>query len=154
VTLSPDGTTLSVGQDGGVAAFSTATLQQTSFYSIGFPAYSVAVQSGQVWVAYGEIGSFFFIGSIDLSTGSFDPASVPYTWPSFPPLILADPAGGSGVLVTSSEGINPPMVASLNLSNPAAVAQVASAESIRSCQLPNGVAVARPRRYLVRLQRR
>lgn len=28
VTLSPDGTTLYVGQDGGVAAFSTATLQQ------------------------------------------------------------------------------------------------------------------------------
>lgn len=142
MTMSPDGTTLYVGQDGGVAAFSTATLQQTSFYSIGMPAYSVAVQSGQVWVAYGEIGSFFSIGSIDLSTGSFNPASVPYTWFPFPPLISADPAGGSGVLVTSSEGVNPPAVASFNVSNPATVAQVASSPSIGSCQLPNGLAVA------------
>jgi hypothetical protein len=141
VTLSPDGTTLYVGQDGGVAAFSTVTLQQTSFYTIGFPAYSVAVQSGHIWVGYGQIGSFFSVGSIDLSTGSFDPASVPYTWISFPPLISADPAGGSGILVTSSEGITPPTVATFNVSVPAAVTQVASTQSSGSCQLPNGLAV-------------
>lgn len=65
MTLSPDDTTLYVAQDGGVAAYSTATLQQTNFYSIGFPAYSVAVQSGQLWVTYAQAGLSFTIGSID-----------------------------------------------------------------------------------------
>jgi hypothetical protein len=141
MTLSPDGTTLYVAEDGGVAAFSTATLQQTSFYSIGFPAYSVAVQSGQLWVSYDEEGTIFTIGSIDLSTGSFDATPFPVLWVSFPPLISADPADQSGTLVTSSEGVDPPTVASFDVSNPAAVTQIASTQSIRSCQLPNGLAV-------------
>jgi hypothetical protein len=141
VTLSPDGTTLYVAQDGGVAAFSTATLQQTSFYSIGFPAYSVAVQSGRIWVSYDEGNSNFTIGSIDPSTGSFDPGPFPVGWLLFPPLISADPAGDSGVLVTASQGVNPKTVASFNVSNPAAVTEVASSQSIGSCQLPNGLAI-------------
>lgn len=144
MTLSPDGTTLYVAQDGGVAAYSTATLQQTSFYSIGFPAYSVAVQSGLLWVSYGEEGvgsSNFTIGSIDPSTGSFDATPFPAGWVLFPPLISADPADQSGTLVTSSEGVNPPTVASFNVSNPAAVTQIASTESIQSCPVPNGLAV-------------
>ena len=102
MTLSPDGTTLYVAEDGGVAAFSTATLQQTSFYSIGFPAYSVAVQSGLLWVSYDEEGTNFTIGSIDPSTGSFDATPFPVGWVLFPPLISADPADQSGTLVTSS----------------------------------------------------
>jgi hypothetical protein len=141
MTLSPDGTTLYVAQDGGVAAFSTATLQQTSFYSIGFPAYSVAVQSDQIWVSYGEGNSSFTIGSIDPSTGSFNATPVPMGWVLFPPLISADSAGESGTIVTSSEGVNPPTVASFNVSNPAAVTEVASSQSIGHCQLPNGLAV-------------
>jgi hypothetical protein len=144
MTLSPDGTTLYVAQDGGVAAYSTATLQQTSFYSIGFPAYSVAVQSGLLWVSYGEEGAGstnFTIGSVDPSTGSFDATPFPAGWVLFPPLIAADPAGQSGTLVTSSEGVNPPTVASFNVSNPAAVTQIASTASIQSCPVPNGLAV-------------
>lgn len=144
MTLSPDGTTLYVAQDGGVAAFSTATLQQTSFYAIGFPAYSVAVQSGALWVSYGEEGvgsTNFAIGSINPSTGSFDATPFPVGWIHFPPLMSADPADHSGILVTSSEGINPPTVASFNVSNPAAVTQVASTQSIQSCPVPNGLAV-------------
>ena len=141
MTLSPDGTTLYVAEDGGVAAFSTATLQQTSFYSIGFPAYSVAVQSGLLWVSYDEVGAFFTIGSIDPSTGSFDATPFPVGWVSFPPLISADPADQSGTLVTSSKGVNPPTVASFNVSNPAAVTQIASTQSIQSCWMPNGLAV-------------
>ena len=144
MTLSPDGTTLYVAQDGGVAAFSTATLMQTSFYSIGFPAYSVAVQSGQLWVSYGEEGvgsTNFTIGSIDPSTGSFDATPFPVGWVLFPPLISADPADQSATLVTSSEGVNPPTVASFNVSNPAAVTQIASTQTIQSCPLPNGLAV-------------
>jgi hypothetical protein len=141
MTLSPDGTTLYVAEDGGVAAFSTATLQQTSFYSIGFPTYSVAVQSGQLWVSYDEEGPFFAIGSIDPSTDSFDATPFPVGWAGVPPLISADPADQSGTLVTSSEGVDPPTVASFNVSNPAAVTQIASTQSIRSCQLPNGLAV-------------
>jgi hypothetical protein len=140
MTLSPDGTTLYVAQDGGVAAFSTATLQQTSFYSIGFPAYSVAVQSGRLWVSYDEEGTIFTIGSIDPSTGSFDATPFPALWLS-PPLISADPADQSGTLVTSSEGVDPPTVASFNVSNPAAVTQIASTQTIRSCWVPNGLAV-------------
>jgi hypothetical protein len=141
MTLSPDGTTLYVTQDNGVAAFSTATLQQTSFYSIGFPAYSVVVQSGRLWVSYDEGGSTYTIGSIDLSTGSFDATPFPGTWVELPPLISADPAGQSGTLVTSSVGSNPPTVASFNVSNPAAVAQIASSQSIGDCPRPNGLAV-------------
>ena len=144
MTLSPDGATLYVAKDGGVAAFSTATLQQTSFYSIGFPAYSVAVQSGLLWVSYGEEGvgsTNFTIGSIDPSTGSFDATPFPVGWVLFPPLISADPADHSGTLVTSSEGVNPPTVASFNVSNPAAVTQIASTQSIPSCPVPNGLGV-------------
>jgi hypothetical protein len=141
MTLSPDGTTLYVAEDGGVAAFSTATLQQTSFYSIGSPAYSVAVQSGRLWVSYDEEGAFFAIGSIDPSTGSFDATPFPAGWEGFPPLISADPADQSGTLVTSSLGTNPPTVASFNVSNPAAVTQIASTQSIQSCRVPNGLAV-------------
>ena len=141
MTLSPDGTTLYVAEDGGVAAFSTATLQQTSFYSIGSPAYSVAVQSGRLWVSYDEVGAFFAIGSIDPSTGSFDATPFPVGWEGFPPLISADPADQSGTLVTSSLGTNPPTVASFNVSNPAAVTQIASTQSIQSCWAPNGLAV-------------
>lgn len=141
MTLSPDGTTLYVAEDGGVAAFSTATLQQTSFYSIGFPAYSVVVQSGQLWVTYGQGNSNFTIGSIDPSTGSFDATPVPMSWALFPPLVSADPAGESGTIVTSSLGTNPPTVASFNVSSPAAVTQVASAQSIGDCQPPNGLAI-------------
>jgi hypothetical protein len=142
VTLSPDDTTLYVAQDGGVAAFSTATLQQTSFYSIGFPAYSLAVQSGRIWVSYGEGNGNFTIGSIDPSTGSFDAAPFPVGWASFPPLISADPADQSGTIVTSSVGVSPKTVASFNVSNPAAVTEVASSQSIGACQAPNGLAVA------------
>jgi hypothetical protein len=144
MTLSPDGTTLYVAEDGGVAAFSTATLQQTSFYSIGFPAYSVAVQSGLLWVSYGEEGvgsTNFTIGSIDPSTGSFDATPFPVGWVLFPPLVSADPADQSGTLVTSSEGVNPTTVASFNVANPAAVTQIASTQSISSCPVPNGLAV-------------
>lgn len=141
MTLSPDGTTLYVAQNGGVAAYSTATLQQTSFFSIGFPAYSVVVQSGQIWVTYQQAPLTFTIGSIDPSTGSFDATPVPMSWDQFPPLIAADPAGGSGTLVTSSEGINPPTVATFDVANPAAVTEVASSQSMGHCQLPNGLAV-------------
>src|ERR1700743_3182156 len=69
MTLSPDGTTLYVAEDGGVAAFSTATLQQTSFYRIGFPAHSVAVPRGLLWVSYGEHGA----GSTKFTLGSVHP---------------------------------------------------------------------------------
>jgi hypothetical protein len=141
MTLSPDGTTLYVAQDGGVAAFSTATLQQTSFYNIGFPAYSVVVQSGRIWVTYGEGNSLFAIGSIDPSTGSFGAQAFPATWFPFPPLMSADPAAQSGTVVTSTEGISPPTVASYNVSNPAAVTQIASSQQIGDCRLPNTMAV-------------
>ena len=141
MTLSPDGTTLYVVQASGVTAYSTATLQQTSFYNIGFPAYSVAVQSGQLWVTYGEGGGNFTIGSLDPSTGAFNATAFPVGWTLFAPQVSADPTGASGVLVTQRIGETPRTVASFNVSNPAAVTEVASSDSLPSCGLPNGLAV-------------
>ena len=141
MTLSPDDTTLYVAQNGGVAAFSTATLKQTGFYNIGFPAYSLVLQSGKIWVTYGEGNSSFGIGSIDPSTGSFGAQAFPATWINFPPLMSADPGDQSGTVITSTEGISPPTVASYNVSNPAAVTQIASSQQIGTCGLPNGLTV-------------
>lgn len=43
--------------------------------------------------------------------------------------------------MTSSEGVNPPTVATFNVANPAAVTEVASSQTLGACQLPNGLAV-------------
>lgn len=113
-----DGSTLyaALPVPGQVAAINAATLTQTTTYALpsGDLPYSVAVQSGDVWVSYdtGVLGSAA-IGDIDLATGTFQAATAgPATWYSAPEL-AADPSG-SGLLVAELPGISPVSTATFN----------------------------------------
>jgi hypothetical protein len=144
MALSPDGSTLYAALTTGdaVSAISTTTLTETARYPVGFPAYSVAVQSGRIWVSFRDTAAAVSeIGAIDpANVNSFAPA-VPDNWPGLPPQIAADPSD-TGVLLTSSVGTSPPTVASFNVSNPAAVTMIASSEAIGGCPAWHGLAVA------------
>jgi hypothetical protein len=85
-----------------VAVIDAATLAVGQPYALpaGDDPYSLAVQSGMLWVSY--LGS---IGDIDLSTGTFEAASVPYTFPT--PAYLASDPSDKGVLVAASQGMSP-----------------------------------------------
>jgi YVTN family beta-propeller protein len=101
-----------------VVVIDAATATQTATWSLGASTapYSVAVQSGKLWVSYGGA-----IGDFDLSAGTFQAVGTAsaHTWSSTPDL-AADP-NDTGVLVASDEGISPATVATYNTStDPAA----------------------------------
>jgi len=112
ITLSPDGSTLYAALSGAhaVTAISTATLQQTAAYSLGATntPYSVAVQSGKLWVSYNNT-----IGDFDLSTANpvLETQAAMSGWYTAP-IIAADPAGTGNVLVAIGPGLSPAPVAS------------------------------------------
>jgi hypothetical protein len=104
--LALDGSTLyaALAITGQVAAIdaSTSAFTQTAYsLSAGDVPYSVAVQSGDVWVSYDAKvpGSGAAVGDISLSTGTFEPATAGSDWYTSPDL-AADPSD-SGVLAGS-----------------------------------------------------
>jgi hypothetical protein len=120
MALSPDGSTLyaAVPPQDAVDAISTTTLKQTASYSLGAGnvPFSVAFESGKVWVGYQTTTPSGAIGDVDLTmtTPAFVPQSVmSTTWTSAPQL-AADPADG-GVLV-AAQGGTPDTLASYNVS--------------------------------------
>ncbi|HTR90349.1 MAG TPA: hypothetical protein VMI73_01255 [Trebonia sp.] len=117
MTLSPDGSTLYATDGYDVAAFSTATLEQTATYSmkgIGTPE-GVAVQSGKLWVSYEGNAASQAIGDFDLSATNpaFEAQPAMGSWTS-PPLISADPSDTGNVLVAVATGADPTAVASFD----------------------------------------
>jgi hypothetical protein len=104
--LALDGSTLyaALAKTGQVAAIdaSTRAFTQTAYsLSAGDVPYSVAVQSGDVWVSYDAKvpGTGAAVGDISLSTGKFEPATAGTGWDTSPDL-AADPSD-SGVLAGS-----------------------------------------------------
>jgi hypothetical protein len=101
--LALDGSTLyaALWVPGQVAAINAATLKQTTTYALptGDNPYSIALQSGDVWVSYGtSMPGSAGIGDVSLPTGTFQPASAgSANWYQAPDL-AADPAD-SGLLV-------------------------------------------------------
>jgi hypothetical protein len=118
IALSPDGSTLYAALSGAhaVTAISTAKLQQTASYPLGdaYTPYSVAVQSGKLWVSYdtGTVGSAT-IGDFDLSavTPVLETQAAMGGWYSAP-MIAADPTDAGHVLVAIQQGIDPAEAAS------------------------------------------
>lgn len=146
MALSPDGSTLYAALSTGdaVTAISTKTLREAARYPLasGDEAYSVAMQSGALWVSYRDGADTGAIGSIDPSvTTSFTPNAVPASWVGFAPQIAADPAGTPGILATSSVGVTPGSVATFDVSTPAAVTVLASSTAIGSCATWHGLSV-------------
>lgn len=146
MTLSPDGSTLYAALSTGdaVTAISTKTLKETVSYPLasGDEAYSVAMQSGALWVSYRGAVDQAAIGSIDPSvTTSFTPNAIPASWSGFAPQIAADPTGTPGILAASSVGVSPPTIATFDVSTPAAVTELASSTTIGSCATWHGLSV-------------
>ncbi len=118
IALSPDGSTLYAALSGAhtVTAISTENLQQTASYPLGDAntPYSVAVQSGKLWVSYdtGTIGSAT-IGDFDLSaaTPALETQAAMGGWYSAP-MIAADPTDAGHVLVAIQQGMDPAPAAS------------------------------------------
>ena len=105
---------------GEVAAISVSTITQSqpaeTLYPLspGDAPYGLAVQSGKLWVSYSNQASpGAAIGDIDLSTGTFEPASAEAAnWTSAPDL-AADP-GDNGVLVAAEPSHKPMLAATYN----------------------------------------
>jgi hypothetical protein len=93
------------------------TPAQTATWSLGTSTnpYSVAVQSGKLWVSYGA-APFASIGDFDLSTGTFQAAGTvsAYSW-YYAPELASDP-NDTGVLVASDEGLSAATVGTYNTS--------------------------------------
>jgi hypothetical protein len=121
MALSPDGSTLyaALPAADAVDAISTSTLTEIPSYPLGLGTgnapFSVAAQSGKVWVSYdtGTAGQS--------SIGEFDPAAMtptfttqaaPGTW-NTAPLLASDPSD-TGVLVAVEPGANPASAESYN----------------------------------------
>lgn len=146
MALSPDGSTLYAALSTGdaVTAISTKTLKETASYPLasGDEAYSVAVQSGALWVSYRDAADTGAIGSFNPPvTTSFTPNAVPANWVGFAPQIAADPAGTPGILATSSVGVTPASVATFDVSTPAAATELASSTTIGGCATWHGLSV-------------
>jgi hypothetical protein len=147
--LSPDGSTLYAALTTGqaVSAISTTTLAVTASYPLptGDEAYAVSLQSGRLWVSYLATSPVPAggIGTIDpANVNSFTADAVPGNWLRAPQ-IATDPMGG-GVLATATVGVNPPAVATYDVSNPSAVTLTDSATSFASCgSPPHGLSVLR-----------
>jgi hypothetical protein len=146
MALSPDGSTLYAALSTGdaVTAISTKTLKETASYPLasGDEAYSVAVQSGALWVSYRNAGDLGAIGSFNPAvTTSFTPNAVPVSWVGHAPLIAVDPSGTPGILATSSVAVFPATVATFDVSAPAAVTELASSTTIGNCAAWHGLSV-------------
>jgi hypothetical protein len=125
LALSANDETLYAAIGDTVTAYSTTTLKATASYPLPGPGFSLALQGSSLWVGY-QSSPYGEVGHIDLATGTATWNALPGGWVNIPPAIALDPSG-TGVLVTSSEGVDPPWVTSYNVSNPAAVTQIATA---------------------------
>lgn len=146
MALSPNGSTVYAALSTGdaVTAISTKTLKETASFPLasGDEAYSVAVQSGELWVSYRGTANQGAIGSFNPTvTSSFTPNAVPANWAGSAPQIAADPGGTPGILATSSVGDSPPTVATFDVSKPAAVTELASSTTIGDCATWHGLSV-------------
>jgi hypothetical protein len=153
IALSPDGATLyaALASASAVTAISTSTLKETARYSLGNSAYapfSVAVQSGRVWVSYdtGTPGQEPEIGAIDPAAAN--PAFVPQAaalgpaWIGGPPELAADP-DDSGVLVAAEPGSSSSPGASFDTTTvPASVRAEVTALGGTGTQCENEIDVA------------
>jgi len=143
LALSPDGKTLYAANGNAVTAISTTTLKETASYPLpsGDRAVGVAVQGSELWMSYQDTNSTPLgeIGEIDLANDSATWNAVPGYWLNFAPEIALDPSG-TGILVTSSVGVDPPTVATYDASNPSAVSLIVSATSL-GCRGSNGLSV-------------
>jgi hypothetical protein len=136
LALSANDATLYAAIGDTVVGYSTTTLKETVSYQLPGRGFSLALQGSRLWVSYQSAGGQ--IGDIDLSTGTANWNVAPGGWLNIPPAIAIDPSG-SGVLVTSSEGETPPWVTTYNVSNPAAVTQIATATEMGCAN--NGLSV-------------
>lgn len=146
IALSPDGTTLyaALSTADAVSAIDTTTLQQVASYPLGAgdSPRDVAVQSGELWVSYGngtagEAG----IGDIDVSSASpsFQVQPALGGWYGAPEL-SADPQD-TGILVAAEPDMTPSAVASYDVAvDPAAV--LAQSASFENCTNESDLAVA------------
>jgi hypothetical protein len=160
LTLSPDGTTLYAALAGTdeVAAIDIASIAsdpaaptQTLYpLATGDVPYSVAVQSGMVWVSYnvGSAAGSAAIGDINLSASSpgsaFEPATAgPSNWYSAPDL-AADP-DDSGTLVATQPDSSSAETATFNTTTdpatPLSSGSLGSASSSTACDFVIQVAV-------------
>jgi hypothetical protein len=125
IALSPDGSTLyatlteGTGTTNAIGVITVSTVTPTTYtqtvdpLATGDIPYSLAVQSGKLWVSYYDSNvssNFGMIGDIDLTTGTFEPATTATgTWSS-PPDLAADPSG-TGVLVAVQNNLTPVLAA-------------------------------------------
>jgi hypothetical protein len=131
LALSADGSTLyaavASGTDAGKVAVitvssitPTTTTPDQTFDALGtgdIP-YSLAIQTGKLWVSYASNGGGAgtgAIGDIDLTSGTFESDSVGGTWYSAPDL-AGDPQDG-GTLVAVQPGIEPATAATYSTTN-------------------------------------
>jgi hypothetical protein len=122
--LALDGSTLyaALATQDEVGVIDAATLTQTQAYPLpaGLLPYSLAMQSGELWVSYGTIqnGTPYVgtgaIGAMDPSTGTFtaSAAGAGDIWYTAP-YLTAD-AGDAGALVAIQPGITPAQTATFN----------------------------------------
>jgi YVTN family beta-propeller protein len=138
IAISPDGSTLYAALSGAnaVSAISTSTLTETARYELpaGDAPYSVAVQSGKLWVSYdaGTTGAAS-IGDFDLSaaTPSLEAQSAMGGWYSAP-TIAADPSGTDNVLVALQDGLSPSAAASYDTSQDPVTVRATAAAGLSS----------------------
>lgn len=125
LALSANDATLYAAVGDTVFAYSTTTLKETASYPLPGPGFSLALQGSSLWVSYQNSG-LGEVGDIHLATGTATWNALPGGWVNIPPAIALDPSG-TGVLVTSSVGEEPPFVTTYDVSNPSAVTQIATA---------------------------
>jgi hypothetical protein len=124
---------------------STTTTPSQTLYDLGTGdvPYSLAVQSGKLWVSYNAdptaqgAPGFGAIGDIDLTSSSFEPATASASWYS-PPDLAADPSD-SNVLVAVQPGQDPATGATFNTATDPATALAASAAT--QCSFEDQIAV-------------
>jgi sugar lactone lactonase YvrE len=158
LALSSDGNTLyaALAAKGQVAAIdvaagsitSTTTTPTQTLYGLGTGdvPYSVALQSGKIWVSYdtGVAGSGA-IGAIDPASSTFESAAVPSdTW-YYAPDLAADPADNN-VLAAADPSLNPAPAATFRTATDpgtalAAWGSLGSGSSGTSCSDENQLAV-------------
>jgi hypothetical protein len=148
IALSSDGTTLYAALTAGtVVAINTKTDKQSATYPLGTGdvPYSLALQSGTLWVSYkGTAADSGAIGNIDLTSGTFTAATAPGSWASAPDL-AADPngtaSGDTGVLVAVLPGTNPAMAATFSTTATAATVKAKQASLGSQCGDEHQIAV-------------
>jgi hypothetical protein len=153
LALSADGSTLYVALAGAtheVAAIDVSTVTATTPTETDFPLgsdapYSLAVQSGDIWVSYYS-GVFSSVGVIDPTAppaSAFNADGAPLNW-QFPPDIAADPSN-TGVLTAAEPAISTATAATFNTTTVPATAVSASANlggsGASSCSFEAQIAV-------------